>query len=173
MRNDEEKAKHAKYMREYRERFRDKVNAGKAEWRKTNREIYNEQVRANRLKNLDRERQRDRDRYASSPERREQQKSYMRTPKAKRHLARWSLLHKYRLSSEQFDAMLIAQSGRCGICNNPFEGPKDPAVDHCHAAGIVRALLCSLCNRGLGHFKDSTDLLERAAAYLRGVEELK
>lgn len=169
MRTKEEKEKHAKYMREYREKYRDEVNATKAEWRRTNRDIYNEQVRKNRLKNLERERQRDRDRYAQNPERKayrlaHAKESYRKNPGAMRKY----VLRKYGLSSEQFEAMLIAQQGRCQICNDPFEGRLDPAIDHCHANDQVRGLLCSTCNTGLGQFKDSPKLLELAAAYLRG-----
>jgi hypothetical protein len=40
-------------------------------------------------------------------------------------------------------------------------------VDHCHISGKVRGVLCQNCNLGLGHFHDTPEKLERAAAYLR------
>jgi hypothetical protein len=44
--------------------------------------------------------------------------------------------------------------------------PRSMPVDHSHATGKVRALLCTSCNRGLGFFKDSPELLIEAAKYL-------
>jgi hypothetical protein len=75
------------------------------------------------------------------------------------------LLAKYGINAAQFDAMRDAQGGVCLICSEPFT--KMPHVDHCHATGEVRGLLCSDCNIGLGRFKDRPDRLEAAASYLR------
>jgi hypothetical protein len=69
-------------------------------------------------------------------------------------------------------ALLAAQGGRCAVCGIPEdEAPKGRLyTDHDHitrsAAGI-RGLLCGNCNFGLGHFKDSPDLLAAAIRYLR------
>jgi hypothetical protein len=54
------------------------------------------------------------------------------------------------------------QDGKCAVCHEVA----GLHVDHCHAKGSVRGLLCVRCNRGLGYFKDKPELLKRAAAYL-------
>lgn len=84
---------------------------------------------------------------------------------------RRTLKSKYGLSTSDYDRMLEQQGGVCAICNRePTERNKAGMVmlnvDHCHATGKVRGLLCPLCNRGLGMFGDCKELLERAAAYL-------
>jgi hypothetical protein len=57
------------------------------------------------------------------------------------------------------------QHGACAICERPFT--KTPHVDHDHATGAVRALLCDGCNVGLGRFQDDPERMEAAAAYIR------
>jgi hypothetical protein len=40
--------------------------------------------------------------------------------------------------------------------------------DHCHTSGKFRGWICTSCNRALGYFKDSPNVLLVAVAYLRG-----
>jgi hypothetical protein len=50
----------------------------------------------------------------------------------------------------------------CQICG----GSERLAVDHCHVTGEIRGVLCGLCNRALGGFRDDPFLLFRAIQYL-------
>lgn len=85
-----------------------------------------------------------------------------RTPELRR---RWHLQQKYKLSQTDYEAMLRDQREVCAICS---EAPKTRplAVDHCHATGRIRSLLCVRCNSLLGKAQDNPVLLRLAAAYL-------
>lgn len=72
-------------------------------------------------------------------------------------------------SWDEYQAKIIVQGGRCGICGTDKPGNKRVKtwhVDHCHKTGEIRKLLCHSCNTGLGHFKDDPSILQRAADYL-------
>ena len=74
----------------------------------------------------------------------------------------YHLRRRYGITGVQADAMLADQGGLCALCR------RAPAahVDHDHATGAVRHLLCFNCNGGLGQFKDDPALLRAAARYL-------
>jgi hypothetical protein len=77
-----------------------------------------------------------------------------------RRLARF-----YGISREQYEGLLAKQGGVCGICRKP---PQEPlCVDHSHATGRVRGLLCRKCNTGLGSYDDDVSLMAAGIAYLR------
>lgn len=81
--------------------------------------------------------------------------------------ARAKLLHKYGITMDDYDAMLVAQGGRCAICPATRPGGRGAwHVDHNHDTGDVRGLLCSNCNRGMGLLGDDPEVLRAAAAYL-------
>ena len=80
----------------------------------------------------------------------------------------------YNLTPEEYQQRYEEQNGVCDICHQPEKAinpktgrPFALAADHNHKTGQVRGLLCSKCNPGLGNFKDSPELLDNAAAYLR------
>jgi len=78
-------------------------------------------------------------------------------------------IKQYGISLTEYNAMFKRQKGCCAICRS--DGKLH--VDHCHAGGAVRGLLCEACNFGLGKFKDSRDLLKRASLYLRNAQQKK
>lgn len=86
---------------------------------------------------------------------------------------RW-IQSRYGIGQEEYHALYLAQGGGCAICGKAAGEPtrrggaqtKALAVDHCHETGIVRGLLCTDCNVGIGLFGDSPARLELAAAYL-------
>ena len=66
---------------------------------------------------------------------------------------------RYGLTTEQITEM--KKSG-CELCGTE----KNLHIDHNHDTNEIRGVLCTNCNRGLGHFKDSPELLKKAAEYL-------
>jgi recombination endonuclease VII len=72
---------------------------------------------------------------------------------------------RFGLSAGEYDRMLLSQEGVCAICQEP-PGCHPLHVDHCHATGRVRGLLCRGCNHGLGNFKDDIMRLAKAMKYL-------
>lgn len=72
----------------------------------------------------------------------------------------------YGLTMEQVSDMAMAQQNSCAICEEKFSDAYKTQIDHCHATGAVRGLLCINCNWLLGKSRDNPDLLRAAANYL-------
>jgi len=84
------------------------------------------------------------------------------------------LRRMYGITVADYDAMLARQGGGCAIC-----GSKNPrsrgykrnteaafCVDHDHATGRVRGLLCTGCNRAVGLIYDNPATALTMASYL-------
>jgi len=76
---------------------------------------------------------------------------------------RYRLLKRYGLTIEQYNSMLETQAGQCAICGKKM---KQPNIDHCHATGKVRELLCLTCNFVIGGAYEDVALLKSAIKYL-------
>ncbi len=78
---------------------------------------------------------------------------------------------QYGITEFQFNDLMILQNGSCAICGFVFENASknitSPHVDHCHDTKKIRGLLYTNCNAGLGQFKDSPEILQRAIKYLQ------
>jgi Recombination endonuclease VII len=73
----------------------------------------------------------------------------------------------YGITKKEYETLLANQNSLCAICGEVEQKFKRAlAVDHDHKTGKVRGLLCSSCNQGLGHFRDSLVLLKSAQNYL-------
>ncbi len=98
--------------------------------------------------------------------------SVLRVQDYKRRNPRWELGYrlkrKYGLTIAAYDAMLAEQNERCAICREPFDDTRARyvCVDHDHATGAVRGLLCFNCNTVLGKVRDKPELLFNAIHYL-------
>lgn len=80
------------------------------------------------------------------------------------------LRSNYGVSADVFDALVERQNGVCAICGRqPPErhGQRRLFLDHDHVTGAVRSALCGNCNIALGMIRDSPELAEKLAAYLR------
>ena len=78
-------------------------------------------------------------------------------------------IEKYGISLKEFEELNTIQGNVCAICKSvqTQERYSRLSIDHCHTTGQVRGLLCDLCNRGLGYFKDNVDALSNAIKYLQ------
>ena len=82
------------------------------------------------------------------------------------HQRDYNLRRRYGITAEQYDAMLAAQEGRCALCGRR-PGRVRLALDHDHATGEARGLLCSTCNREVvGALDGHPDRIARAIGFL-------
>lgn len=108
-------------------------------------------------KNQETLQQRSRDYYANNTE-------AMRAQGKKRRL-----LTNFGLTPVDVAAMLVAQSNVCAICG---QNRGRLVIDHCHATGRIRGLLCTPCNSFLGRIHDSVEALDKIKLYLYPLPEV-
>lgn len=87
-------------------------------------------------------------------------------PEIREQQRRHNLEKYYSLSVEDYDKMMDFQGGVCFLCKN-HPKTKKLGVDHDHKTGAIRGLLCSWCNVALGKFRDSAEIINRAAEYFK------
>lgn len=114
--------------------------------------------------------------YRNQPEnlerKRKQSRDYYRRPGVRERVLAASkkrrrndhLKYKFGITEKDIARLAARQGWRCAIFLKPFR--KTPDVDHDHATGQIRGLLCNSCNLGLGKFNDDPCSLDRAVEYL-------
>jgi Recombination endonuclease VII len=98
-------------------------------------------------------------------------REYNRLRAAKLRLKNPGLSRRYRynLTSEKEAEFKVSQQNKCPGCLRDFSITAD-YVDHDHATGKVRGLLCMNCNVAIGHLRDDSAILLRLAAYLNAAK---
>lgn len=76
-------------------------------------------------------------------------------------------IKRYGVTLAEYDALLAAQDGVCAICKKKCSKHPNLSIDHDHATGKVRGLLCSACNIGIGSLREDPMIAQAAADYLR------
>jgi len=81
-----------------------------------------------------------------------------------------NLIKRYGLTEEQYAAL----GGKCHICGlEKHAHGYRLHVDHDHATGKVRGLLCNGCNTGIGGLKHDVETMRKAISYLERHAEKK
>jgi len=167
-------ARRAKYNSDPSERERRKAQGRTAD---ANREYMRQYYAANgdrfreyRRANAAIRNARRRDRYATDTAFREAHKaSVIEWQRANPDKRLTQQLRRFGITAAEYQDLLNEQGGGCAICGREpgTTGVGRHHVDHCHQTGVVRGVLCSECNLGLGKFGDDPARLEVAALYLR------
>ena len=91
------------------------------------------------------------------------------TPEEKKERVRELRLKKlFNISAAEYNAISYCQGDCCAICRLPASTFKTRlAIDHDHKTGLIRGLLCSMCNRAIAKFRDNAEKLQSAANYLK------
>lgn len=76
------------------------------------------------------------------------------------------LKNRYGLTLEEFELMWADADGKCEVCRKQLVRGNSHALDHCHATGALRGLLCRSCNLALGYAADEPERLRALADYL-------
>jgi hypothetical protein len=72
----------------------------------------------------------------------------------------------YGIDLSKYQELSVSQQGVCAICKIECK----LFVDHDHATGKIRGLLCNACNLLLGKAKDSVEVLTSAVLYLKAAQ---
>ena len=70
------------------------------------------------------------------------------------------------IDPDRAQALVESHDGKCDICKTTDNRGKALAVDHCHATGRIRGIVCDNCNLALALLKDNPNIIQQAYEYL-------
>ena len=76
------------------------------------------------------------------------------------------LLSRYGITLDTKQKMMEDQDNKCAICEKELNVEANTCVDHNHVTGEIRKILCSPCNKMLGHANENIQTLKNAIQYL-------
>jgi hypothetical protein len=76
----------------------------------------------------------------------------------------WKARGIVNASYTEYLEKIVAQKSACAICNASID-ERSP-LDHSHATGVARGVLCNRCNLFLGRCDDDSAFFRSAAMYL-------
>jgi hypothetical protein len=168
----------SEYQKGYRARNVEKIRAKSTDYYAQNREYLKAYRKQYVLEHADELKAKRAARYAeikgTRPPATDEERARRRTAEKAAYAAmsanerRARHLKRYGITLEHFDAMLAVQGHRCANrgCLAIDPGKRGWHVDHDHATGKVRGLLCGPCNLMLGQARDSIRRLLGAVVYL-------
>jgi hypothetical protein len=89
--------------------------------------------------------------------------------RSSRYITQTYRFKQYGVTREWYEEEVKNGCAICGTTLDAYSLNKRERghIDHCHESGKTRGVLCDLCNKGLGQFRDSIEYLESAIKYLR------
>jgi hypothetical protein len=149
------------YQREWQRANPELVREQKRRYREEHPEEVREAKRLQYQRDLEKAREYQRKRRIENPE------AFAKYAERKRERTRelgGDAYYKYGITIEQRRAFEERQGGLCVFCDKPLAEVRVD-VDHDHATGLLRGLLCMICNNRLGWYENRR---ERIAQYLAG-----
>lgn len=105
-------------------------------------------------------------RVKNRPALREKEIARNKDPRRARAFRDSSYQRLYGITLENYESKFRSQDGACAICKKHNLDGKALAVDHNHATGVVRGLLCRKCNITLGFINDDIRTVTAMFDYL-------
>lgn len=81
---------------------------------------------------------------------------------------KWFIKHKFGITPEMREAMIISQDFKCAICFKEILdiNSSDWAIDHNHLTDKLRQMLCRPCNSAIGLLKEDVLIFTSAIRYI-------
>ena len=128
-------------------------------YKKTGKKSRSTRCRQCDLRRVEKWKNENRDKYN------EKSRKWHNTPKGRLSARNTRLRKEYDISQSDYEAMLKAQGGKCGICGEKSKYALE--IDHDHKTGRVRELLCRVCNCVLGYVEKHSSRIRLCPEYLR------